>query len=242
MSNWTLSSSSDPRALAIVDGVGRWQGAGPHYSRRTPGSRTFTGVGQELVLVTDDEAACWAVVRQRTPSAAGSGASRGRSGVTDTKSRFVWRNMLFRNLGTELSSALILRALEITYAEWARKYGALPLEVLRTEIDPRKVRSTNPGYCYKRAGFHNGRMVRGKLYLDAPCPTLLVCGSCACCPGSSLQPCAACNGVGSYVSLPGDTISPCPYCSEKDSTRLTAEAVDSGSKDSAPVDGDGERS
>lgn len=52
-------------------------------------------------------------------------------------------------------------------------------------------------------------------------------------------PCSACNGVGSYVSLPGDTISPCPYCSEKDSTRLTAEAVDSGSNDSAPMDGDG---
>jgi len=29
---------------------------------------------------------------------------------------------------------------------------------------------------------------------------------------------------------------------EKDSTRLTAEAVDGGSKDSAPLDGDGERS
>jgi hypothetical protein len=54
--------------------------------------------------------------------------------------------------------------------------------------------------------------------------------------------CLMCNGVGSYVSLPGDTISPCPYCSEKDSTRLTAEPVDSGSKDSGPVDGDGERS
>lgn len=54
--------------------------------------------------------------------------------------------------------------------------------------------------------------------------------------------CLMCNGVGSYVSLPGDTISPCPYCSEKDSTRLTGEAVNSGSKDSAPVDGDGDRS
>jgi hypothetical protein len=54
--------------------------------------------------------------------------------------------------------------------------------------------------------------------------------------------CEMCNGVGFYVSLPGDVISPCPYCSEKDSTRLTAEAVDCGSRDPAPVDGDGERS
>jgi len=51
-----------------------------------------------------------------------------------------------------------------------------------------------------------------------------------------------CNGVGFYVSLPGDVITPCPGCSEKHSTRLTAEAVDSRLKDSAPIDGDGERS
>lgn len=184
---WRLSSSSDPIALAIVDGTGRWVAAGPHYSRRTPGSKTFTGVGQEIVLVTDDEAACWAVVRQRTPSAAGSGASRGRAGTSDARPRFVWRNMLFRNLGKELSSDLILRALEMTYSEWAKKYGVLPLEVLRTEIDPRKVRSTNPGCCYKKAGFHSARTVRGKLYLDAPCPTLLLLGECSCCRESSLQ-------------------------------------------------------
>lgn len=54
--------------------------------------------------------------------------------------------------------------------------------------------------------------------------------------------CLMCNDVGTYISLPGDVVSPCPYCSEKHSTRLTAEAVDSGSKDSAPVDSDGERS
>jgi hypothetical protein len=53
--------------------------------------------------------------------------------------------------------------------------------------------------------------------------------------------CEACNGVGFYVSLPGDAISPCPYCSEKDSTRLTAEAVDGGAKDSTPIGGDRER-
>lgn len=61
-------------------------------------------------------------------------------------------------------------------------------------------------------------------------------------PCTPPSPCEMCNGVGFYVSLPGDTISPCPGCSEKHSTRLTAGAVDSGSKDSAPVDGDGEQS
>lgn len=185
---WILSSSSAPDALAIVDGTGRWASHGPHYSRRTPGSRTFTGIGQEIVLITEDASAVWAVVRQRTPSARGTGGSRGRTGVSDPLPRFVWRNMCFRNLvPSTLSSELILAATTRTYEEWAKKYGALPCEALRTEIDPRRVRSPNPGYCYKKAGYHNTRRARGKIYLDAPCPTLLLLGKCACCPNSSLQ-------------------------------------------------------
>lgn len=168
MSDWRLSSSSAPEALAIVDGTGRFAGVGPHYSRRTPGSRTFTGVGQEVVLVTTDESAVWACVRQKTPSARGSGGSRGRVGVTDVKPRFIWRNMLFRNLGAGLSSDLIRSALARTYEEWRLRYGSLPAERLRTEIDMRRVRSRNPGYCYKVAGWTPDRVVRGKLYLLAP--------------------------------------------------------------------------
>jgi hypothetical protein len=165
---WRLSSSSDPAALAVVDGLGRFAAHGPHYSRRTPGSRTFTGVGQEIVLVTEDGSSVWAVVRQRTPSARGTGASRGRSGLPDVAPRFVWRNMLFRNLGPALSSDLIRSALAMTYVEWRRRYGALPRERLRTEVDIRRVRSRNPGYCYRVAGWIPDRVVRGKLYLWAP--------------------------------------------------------------------------
>ena len=51
VTSWRLSSSSDPLALAVVDGLGKFKRFGPHYSRRTPGSKTFTGVGQEIVLV-----------------------------------------------------------------------------------------------------------------------------------------------------------------------------------------------
>ena len=181
MVEWLLSSSSDPRALAVVDGLGIHAGKGPHYSRRTPGSRTFTGVGQEIVLVTDDGTAVWAVVRQRTPSKAGSGNSRGRAGTPDTSPRYVWRNMLFRNLGGALSSELIKSATARTYQEWAKRYGSLPLEQLRTEVDIKKIRSTNPGCCYKKAGWRPDRIVRGKLYLLAPCPTKVLLGECACC-------------------------------------------------------------
>lgn len=185
---WMLSSSSDRRALDIVDGAGMHDGVGPHYSRRTPGSRTFTGVGQEIVLITRDLRAVWAVVRQRTPTARGTGRSRGRTGLTDSRPRFVWRNMLFRNLGAGRSSDLILSALRATYSEWAKRYGSLPVEVLRTEIDPKRVLSRNPGYCYLMAGFHNRREVRGKIYLDAPCPCNVLVGGCSCCPTRTENP------------------------------------------------------
>lgn len=164
---WVLSSSSDPRALAIVDGTAPFN-IGPHYSRRTPGAKTFTGCGQEIVLITDCARACWAVVRQQTPRVRGSGSSRGRTGDTDRASRYIWRNMLFRNLGAGLSSELITSATLATYVFWRLRYGALPAERLRTEIGIKEVASKNPGYCYKCAGWSVDRVVRGKLYLWAP--------------------------------------------------------------------------
>jgi hypothetical protein len=167
---WRLSSSSDPAALQVVDGTGPFADHGPHYSRRTPGSRTFTGVGREVVLVTECGRAVWACVYQRTPSARGTGGSRGRVGATDDRARFIWRNMLFRNLGAGLSSELIRSALVATYHAWRDRYGALPTERLRTEIGIAAVRSRNPGFCYLMAGWRRDRVVRGKLYLWAPEP------------------------------------------------------------------------
>lgn len=165
---WRLSSSSDPAALAVVDGLGRFRRFGPHYSRRTPGSRTFTGVGQEVVLLHETGRAVWAVVRQRTPAKPGSGASRGRTGAPDAAPRYVWRNMLFRNLYAGVASDLIRSATEATYEHWAARYGALPLERLRTEIGINAVKSGDPGRCYRIAGWTDDRVVRGKLYMWAP--------------------------------------------------------------------------
>lgn len=165
---WLLSSSSDRKALDVVDGVGSFEGNGPHYSRRTPGSKTFTGVGQEIVLVTECGRAVWACVRQKTPMARGTGTSRGREGATDRKARYIWRNMLFRNLGAGLSSDLITAATKKTYSEWIQRYGEMPEERLRTEIGIKDIRSINPGCCYLKAGWQRDKVVRGKLYLFAP--------------------------------------------------------------------------
>lgn len=171
---WLLSSSSDPRALSVVDGTGINAGNGPHYSRRTPGSKTFTGVGQEIVLVTECGRAVWACIRQKTPMAVGTGSSRGRAAGTDQRARFLWRNSMFRNLGAGLSSDLIRGALAMTYVEWMKRYGGLPLERLRTEVDVQAVRSRNPGFCYMVAGWERGETKRGKLFLYAPPPAIEV--------------------------------------------------------------------
>ena len=165
---WVLSSSSDPDALAVVDGLGRFAGHGAHYSRRTPGSRTFTGVGREVVLKSRCGRAVWAVVLQKTPARRGSGQSRGRGGAPDVGCRWMWRNNMFRNLGAGRSSDLIRAAVGATYAAWRMKYGDLPDVRLRTEIGIAAVRSSNPGYCYQCAGWSKDRVVRGKLYLYAP--------------------------------------------------------------------------
>lgn len=165
---WILSSSSDPNALAVVDGLGKFRRFGPHYSRRTPGSKTFTGVGQEIVLLHSTGRAVWACVRQRTPAARGTGGSRGRDGIVDPRPRYLWRNMLFRNLYAGVASELIQEATARTYEEWLIRYGELPTERLRTEIGIGEVKSEDPGRCYRLAGWTDDKVVRGKLYMWAP--------------------------------------------------------------------------
>lgn len=170
LGEWLLSSSSDRRALDIVDGTGLFAAYGPHYSRRTPGSRTFTGCGREIVLVHESLAAVWACVYQRTPARRGSGASRGRETAPDDAPQYLWRNMMFRRLPecTVRASNLITTATTATYQAWVQRYGTLPTERLRTEVDIHRVQSRNPGYCYKVAGWIPDKVVHGKLYLYAP--------------------------------------------------------------------------
>lgn len=165
--DWELSSSSARPALDIVDGAGRWIGQGPHYSRRTPGAKTFTGVGQEIVLV-HPSGAVWAVVRQRVPAPRGSGSSRGRAGIT-APTAYVWRNMMFRNLGTDRASDLIRSAVAATVKNWIVRYGELPIEDLRTEIRISAIRSEIPGYSYRRAGWvRMAKAPRDMVYLRCP--------------------------------------------------------------------------
>jgi len=71
---------------------------------------------------------------------------------------FVWREFfskdnqqgincaVFRNEGAGQSSDLILAAMDLAWTRW-------PVQRLYTYVNSRKVRSSNPGYCFLKAGW-----------------------------------------------------------------------------------------
>lgn len=124
---WQESWRADPRGAALAD---------RHYSRQKPGSRQFVPPGRCVVLRTEAADAVWVTswpfaeyVKHAWPGA--------------------WVNSLCRNESLHLTSELILEAVAATRWYWPD----IPEMGMVTMVNPRKVRSTNPGYCYKCAGF-----------------------------------------------------------------------------------------
>jgi hypothetical protein len=85
---------------------------------------------------------------------------------------FVWRKFLsdggqqgvncalFRNESPVLSSLLVLEAEQLAWQRW-------PGERLYTYVNPRAVKSRNPGYCFKAAGWRRcGETKRHLLILE----------------------------------------------------------------------------
>jgi len=123
-SHWCQVKDADPRARAIFD---------RHYSRRhyRDGRRPkkFVGPGEYIVLIRPQ---CDAL--------------------------FIWRKFrsmdnqkglccaVFRNESPVLSSELILDAERWARARW-------PAARLYTYVNPRKIESANPGYCFLCAGW-----------------------------------------------------------------------------------------
>jgi len=65
---------------------------------------------------------------------------------------------VFRNEGNVLSSELIREACAHAWRRW-------PGERLYTYVNPRKVRSTNPGYCFLQAGWRKCGRTKGGLVI-----------------------------------------------------------------------------
>lgn len=135
---WIEVKDGDDTARAIFDG---------HYSRRhyADGRKPllFVGPGEKMVLITSDALAL-----------------------------FIWRKFIsddnqngincavFRNEGPSLSSSLILNAESLAWERW-------PQERLYTYINPRKIRSINPGCCFLKAGWRKcGLTRRGLIVLE----------------------------------------------------------------------------
>lgn len=122
---WVLARDGNTTASAIFD---------RHYSRSPAarGDARVAGPGKKMVLLTPCVRALfvWRQFRSKDPTA----------GATDINCA------IFRNEGAGLSSALILEAMELAWQRW-------PGERLYTYVNPRRVRSTNPGYCFLQAGW-----------------------------------------------------------------------------------------
>lgn len=125
LGNWYSIKDGDMRGRSMLNE----HYSGYHYADgRKP--RLFVGPGEKMVLMTSDSLAI-----------------------------FVWRKFIsgdgqqglncavFQNNGPYLSSALILEAEHLAWRRW-------PAERLYTYVNPRKVKSTNPGYCFIRAGWN----------------------------------------------------------------------------------------
>lgn len=139
---WRLATRADAVGAALAD---------RHYNRQKPGAKQFVPPGRCTVLVSACERAVWVTswpfaeyVRHAWAGA--------------------WVNSLFRNEGAGLSSELILEAVSATRSRWAP-----PTRGLVTFVDARQVRSSNPGFCYLKAGFARaGRTVGGLEVLHLP--------------------------------------------------------------------------
>lgn len=142
---WEMSHRADKRALALAD---------RHYSRQKPGTPQFVPPGRCLVLYakTDSGEALWVTAYPFAQYVKHNWAG-------------AWTCSLFRNEGAGLSSELITDAVAATRAY----YGAPPALGMITFVLPKAIRSTNPGACYKHAGWH----VVGSAKDGKPCLQIL---------------------------------------------------------------------
>lgn len=150
---WLRTTRADPRAATLAD---------RHYSRKTVGAAQFAPPGRCIVLLTSNAQALWVSSWQR-PVYAPTGLN-------------VWVCTLFRNEPGSgyLSSDLIKEAVAATRFLW----GDPPEQGMITFVNATKIRSPNPGYCFKRAGWRHVGYTRSGLHtlqlcspmIPPPCP------------------------------------------------------------------------
>ena len=133
-SAWVRVKDGDDRARALYR---------CHYSHRAykdgRNPMQFVGPGEHIVLLTPDCKALFIWRKFKDDS--------GQVGVNCA---------CFRNEGRRLSSELILEAEDWAWHRWST-------ERLYTFVNPDRIRSTNPGFCFLSAGWRKCGYTRGGL-------------------------------------------------------------------------------
>jgi hypothetical protein len=139
---WHLTYRADRRAARIAD---------RHYNRQKVGSAQFVPPGRCMVLIDEHATALWVTsfpfaeyVHHAWPGA--------------------WVCSCFRNESATLSSELIRDAVAATRWYCANIWNEPePVMGMVTFVDTAKVKSSNPGCCYKKAGFVSVGKTKGGL-------------------------------------------------------------------------------
>lgn len=136
---WQIAVDGDEAALELYE---------RHYSaRRYTDGRTrklFVGPGEKLVLLTPELDALFVwrqFIDQCQPPQTGINCA------------------VFRNEGSRRSSDLILEAENMAGLRWSEPGR------FYTYVNSRRVRSTNPGYCFLAAGWRRCGRTRGGLHI-----------------------------------------------------------------------------
>lgn len=120
---WMITHKGDVSCRILAD---------RHYSRQHIGHPMFTRPGRNLVLRTARGDAVWVTW----------------SGIRDD-GLDAWECTIFRNESKHLSSEMVRWAVDATFSEW----GTPPMDGIITYVAQNKVRSSNPGCCFKMAGW-----------------------------------------------------------------------------------------
>lgn len=147
---WIPVKDGDPRAVGLYR---------RHYSAKKINHGVvidycrlgFSGIGESLILLTVDCKALFGWRKQKINDA-------GQLGVNC---------FVFRNESNLLSSDLILEAEQCAWRKW-------PGERLFTFVNAKKIRSSNPGACFKFAGWAFCGITKGGLIIleKMPCSSL----------------------------------------------------------------------
>ena len=130
----------DPEMAALAD---------RHYSRRTVGARQFCYAGRKLVLRNTEGTVLfvwmWPKDEMRMDRQTG------------------YNCALFRNESRRLSSDVIIEAERHAFNRWG-------VNRCYTYVNPGKIKSSNPGFCFKAAGWKRIGRSKSGLHLLAKEP------------------------------------------------------------------------